>query len=89
MLLTVKRNTSGIYFAELFEREAEDTKHKTGYFGDTGCSWYTKRDGSRQRVIRVRHKPLGATRLKNELFPFTVEGLKAAAEFASTVDFWY
>lgn len=88
---------------KLFEQEAADTKHKTGFFCGTGCEWYTKRDGSGQRVIKVRHivkrtapKKMvmlyggkvvevgNDTVLKNELFPFTVEGLKAAFEFRKT-----
>ena len=106
-MLAVKMNTSGIDLAELFEREAADTKHKTGYFTGTGVDWYTRRDGSNARVIRVQyHEPRTTKKRlvelydgrvieygrdmvrKNQLFPFTLEGLRAAVEFHKEHDKW-
>lgn len=79
-----------------FSAAASDA-HKTGYFGNAGSAkvdWYTKRDGSGERVIRVywmekrTKKPRRAVRgysdyvQKQELFPFTEDGLTEACKFA-------
>ena len=87
---------------ELFQ-EAEADKHKTGWFRDTYVEWYTKRDGSGQRVIKVAYCAPRVTGKKlvtlwdgtvakvghdmvrkNELFPYSPEGLKAAILFSET-----
>lgn len=100
-MIAITYNTENVDLKALFEREEADTKHKTGYFCGTGCEWYTRRDGSGQRVIKVAYyaprvaekklvmlwdgtvaKVGHDTVRKNELFPFTLDGLKAAVEFA-------
>lgn len=100
-MVAITYNTENVDLKALFEREEADTKHKTGYFCGTGCEWYTRRDGSGQRVIKVAYyaprvaekkvvmlwdgtvaKAGHDTVRKNELFPFTLDGLKAAVEFA-------
>ena len=102
MTITMNYDVAGIDLKALFEQEQADTKHKTGYFCGTGCEWYTKRDGSGQRVIKVAYYAPRVTEKKlvtlwdgtvakvghdtvrkNELFPFTLQGLKAAVEFAA------
>lgn len=74
--------------------------HKTGYFGDAGSTkvdWYTKRDGSGERVIRVywmerrtkkQHRAVRAYSdyiQKQKLFPFSEDGLAEACRFAEAL----
>lgn len=102
-----------------FAAAAAENKRKTGYFGCikaaepvktghlAGCGvsidWYTRRNGSNERVIRVQWFAKPVCRVKeydggywfwtkkrelrerNELFPFTVEGLELAERFAEQV----
>ena len=90
-----------VNLAELFAKAKADTDHKTGFFAGTGVDWYTRRNGSNKRVIRVEYlKPRTAKKQlitlydgrvieygrdmirKNQLYPFTLEGLRAAVMFA-------
>lgn len=82
--------------AGLFAEAHADTRHKTGCFMGTGVEWYTRRDGSGERVIKVEHRvkmakkgKYGNThRLAKELFPFTPEGLRAAVAFRMSHNEW-
>lgn len=86
------------------EFDAEVGNRKTGFYGQ-GVDMYTKRDGSCERVFRVKwwernskyptHRDWEkALRLsssyvrewveKQQVFPYTAEGLEAALEFAQS-----
>ena len=42
-------------FDGLIAEAAADTKRKTGSFTGTGVEWYTRRDGSGERVCKVEY----------------------------------
>ena len=42
-------------FDGLIAEEAANTKRKTGSFTGTGVKWYTRRDGSGERVCKVEY----------------------------------
>lgn len=96
MMIKIHDNTDHLDLAGLFAEAQADTRHKTGYFTGTGVEWYTRRDGSGERVIKVEHRvkmakkgKYGSThRLANELFPFTPEGLRAAVTFRMSHNEW-
>lgn len=76
---------------DLFAQAEADTKYKKGWFGETGVEWYTRRDGSGRRVIKVRYmvemaKPgkYSSRRTATETFPYSPDGLRLAIEFAAS-----
>lgn len=99
-------STEHLDLAGLFAEEQADTKHKTGCFRGTGVEWYTRRDGTGERVCKVEYMTrrtapkkklilggklveIGSDRiLKSELFPFTLEGLRAAVAFRMSHNEW-
>lgn len=106
-MINTNYNITDAELASIFEKASNDTKHKTGGFKLCCIDWYTRRDGSNVRVIRVsyeepRSKPKKLVMLydgrvietgrdmvpKNELFPFTLNGLKDAVEFAKSRNLW-